>query len=348
LHTPAEMSAPGPLTNAGAAQGIWGPLNVESTILSSVLAKRPVRRKPRKTKQKRERQEIRELEKSRKRKSTESLEELASEVGSSDSRHGASSDKTLTAKRPKIPPHPVIGTAKLSSSFTDSWEVDSGFSSEASPPASGRSSPCIGMNPSMLVAMDCEMVGTGPNGQFSELARCSIVNYSGTVIYDKYIQPCRPVTDYRTRWSGIRKEDLKQALPYKQARKEILNILKGKVIIGHALHNDFRVLGISVPRNNTRDTLSFYRLRQLYGIPKQCVSLKKLAHKLLNRKIQVGRAGHCSVEDARAALDLYKLVEEEWERFHIQNSDCAPEPSASLEHYLQDEYWPETMTDCDQ
>ncbi|NXT16843.1 AEN nuclease, partial [Prunella fulvescens] len=33
--------------------------------------------------------------------------------------------------------------------------------------------------PSKLVAMDCEMVGTGPGGRTSALARCSIVSYHG-------------------------------------------------------------------------------------------------------------------------------------------------------------------------
>lgn len=60
--------------------------------------------------------------------------------------------------------------------------------------------------------------------------------------------------------------------------------------------------------------------------------------------VQVGRRGHCSVEDAQAALDLYKLVEGEWEQ-ELQNklrADDAPdEPSfAASNHYMQDEYWP--------
>ncbi|NXU21281.1 I20L2 protein, partial [Pardalotus punctatus] len=33
--------------------------------------------------------------------------------------------------------------------------------------------------PPKLVAMDCEMVGTGPGGRTSALARCSIVTYEG-------------------------------------------------------------------------------------------------------------------------------------------------------------------------
>ena len=107
----------------------------------------------------------------------------------------------------------------LVTALRDSWEMDSGFSSEASPPASGRSSPCL--CPTTVVALDCEMVGTGPGGRCSELARCSILDYHGNILYDKYVQPCQPVTDYRTRWSGIRRHHLFDAMPFNQAREEV-------------------------------------------------------------------------------------------------------------------------------
>lgn len=60
------------------------------------------------------------------------------------------------------------------------------------------------------VAMDCEMVGVGPSGQDSILARVSIVNLFGKCIYDKYVKATEPVTDYRTTISGIRPQDLKR------------------------------------------------------------------------------------------------------------------------------------------
>lgn len=117
------------------------------------------------------------------------------------------------------------GLSGLVSTPGDSWEVDSGFSSEASPSASGRSSPCASSGLSTVVALDCEMVGTGPGGRYSELARCSIVGYHGNILYDKYVQPCRPVTDYRTPWSGIQKHHLLDATPFAQAREEVRTTL---------------------------------------------------------------------------------------------------------------------------
>ena len=53
------------------------------------------------------------------------------------------------------------------------------------------------------------MVGVGPDGNDSALARISIVNQFGHCVYDKFVKPKEQVTDYRTWVSGVRPEDLK-------------------------------------------------------------------------------------------------------------------------------------------
>ena len=59
------------------------------------------------------------------------------------------------------------------------------------------------------------MVGVGPNGKESVLARVSIVNYHGAVQMDEYVRPKERVVDYRTEFSGIRPKDLANgASPY--------------------------------------------------------------------------------------------------------------------------------------
>ncbi|XP_074509028.1 interferon-stimulated 20 kDa exonuclease-like 2 [Sebastes fasciatus] len=169
--------------------------------------------------------------------------------------------------------------------------------------------------PTKYLAIDCEMVGTGPKGSISQLGRCSLVSYEGDVVYDKFINPSVPVTDYRTRWSGIRHCNLVNATPYSEARKEILRLLMGKVVVGHAVHNDFKVLGYSHPGVLTRDTSRIPLLNLKAGFAlNECASLKRLTKAIFNRDIQTGRKGHSSVEDARATMELYKVVEEEWER----------------------------------
>ncbi|XP_039502974.1 apoptosis-enhancing nuclease isoform X2 [Pimephales promelas] len=289
----------------------------------------------------------------KKRKSDELLENKMGSVDHGDVLESVSEQSNhVQFKRPRLTPHTLMSEAESALPFTDRWEVDSGFSSETSPPTSGRSSPCVGIDHSRLVALDCEMVGTGLGGRCSEVARCSIVNYYGSVIYDKYILPRHPVTDYRTRWSGIRKHHLAHAVPFEDAQNEIASILKEKIIVGHALFNDFLVLDISVPPRMIRDTSSCSLLRKLYNSAEKCkISLKKLAQTLLNRTIQTGRMGHCSVEDSRAAMDLYKLVGDEWEKSilsWVSNTDRNSNPNSSLKHYMEDQYWPESSMVEDQ
>lgn len=72
-----------------------------------------------------------------------------------------------------------------------------------------------------IVAMDCEMVGVGLSGKTSVLARCSIVDYDGNVLYDKHVRPVEKVTDFRTHVSGIRSRSLKKAIPFAQVRRRI-------------------------------------------------------------------------------------------------------------------------------
>uniref|UniRef100_A0A8C0CGF1 Apoptosis enhancing nuclease n=2 Tax=Balaenoptera musculus TaxID=9771 RepID=A0A8C0CGF1_BALMU len=201
--------------------------------------------------------------------------------------------------------------------------------------------------PSKCVAIDCEMVGTGPRGRVSELARCSVVSYHGEVLYDKYIQPEMPIVDYRTRWSGVTRQHMRKAIPFQVAQKEILKLLKGKVLVGHALHNDFQALKYIHPRGQTRDTTYVPSLLSQPSLHARTrVSLKDLALQLLHKKIQVGQHGHSSVEDAVTAMELYRLVEVQWEQQEASSlqphpEDREPDSSTDMEQYMEDQYWPE-------
>ncbi|KAM3924080.1 apoptosis-enhancing nuclease [Leptodactylus fuscus] len=232
-------------------------------------------------------------------------------------------------------------------------DYDSGLSMADSCPSSRASSPVSWQKPEKCVAIDCEMVGTGPGGKISELARCSVVNYEGDVLYDKYIKPELPVTDYRTPWSGITRNHLKKAIPFKVAQKEILNLLKGKRVIGHAIFHDFKVLKYFHPKEQTRDTSNIPLLNKIAGIPgRQSVSLKRLALHILKKQIQVGRKGHSSVEDAQTSMELYKLVEEKVEqhfqkKFHSSDCNNLVKNSATHNQYMDDQYWPSDLNeDC--
>ena len=59
-----------------------------------------------------------------------------------------------------------------------------------------------------MLGLDCEYVGTGPDGAGNMLARVSIVNSMGKCVYDKYVKPMEKITDFRTAVSGIRPGNL--------------------------------------------------------------------------------------------------------------------------------------------
>lgn len=109
------------------------------------------------------------------------------------------------------------------------------------------------------------MVGVGHNGEDSILARVSLVNQFGKCIYDKFVKPTERVTDYRTAVSGIRPADIKDGEAKRSGcrpaqmctffitvcvtagedvrtvQKEVADILKGRIVVGHAIHNDLKV-----------------------------------------------------------------------------------------------------------
>ena len=56
--------------------------------------------------------------------------------------------------------------------------------------------------------------------------RCSIVDYQGDVICDIYAKPKTTITDFRTRWSGLRKKDMVHAISFAAAQRKIKEILQ--------------------------------------------------------------------------------------------------------------------------
>jgi RNA exonuclease 4 len=52
------------------------------------------------------------------------------------------------------------------------------------------------------------MVGTLADGSEDVLARVSLVNFYGNVLLDEYVTPTARVTDWRTKYSGIRPSDV--------------------------------------------------------------------------------------------------------------------------------------------
>ncbi|CDS06300.1 hypothetical protein LRAMOSA08828 [Lichtheimia ramosa] len=160
------------------------------------------------------------------------------------------------------------------------------------------------------VAIDCEMVGVGEGGIASALARVSLVNYHGAVLLDTYVKPMERVTDYRTFVSGIEPKHLKDAITFQEAQKLVNDIIKDRILVGHAVHNDLEVLMLPHPKLMIRDTSRYKPFKEL--AKGRTPGLRMLVEKVLNIDIQKG--SHSSVEDARFTMMLYRKVKDEWEK----------------------------------
>lgn len=118
------------------------------------------------------------------------------------------------------------------------------------------------------------MVGVGREGLESSLARVSLVNFYGAIQLDVFVRQRERVVDYRTQYSGIRARDLVNgkfiphkfkgriqiviercvdthtlATPFAEAQQLVANLLKDRILVGHAVHNDLKVSNNLQPIN---------------------------------------------------------------------------------------------------
>jgi len=157
-----------------------------------------------------------------------------------------------------------------------------------------------------IVTIDCEMVQTTKDP--SALARLSAVGIKGEVLFDMYVKPPDPVTDYKTRFSGITAAHLRDeasVCTLADAQTKLLKHVGPRTILcGHSLENDLKALKIAHPF--VIDTALLFP--HLTGLPNKR-SLSKIALDLLDNAKQLldrDSSGHCSIRDARCTWELVK------------------------------------------
>lgn len=167
-----------------------------------------------------------------------------------------------------------------------------------------------------FVAIDCEMVGVGPGGLESALARVTLVDYHARCLLDTFVKVEEPIMDYRTYVSGISPRELQsaEAISFDECRDLVKSLIKHKILVGHGLKNDLNVLSIQHPWYNIRDT-SMYQPYMRMGSCGRWRSrrLKHLASMHLGITIQKNGIPHDSFDDAAAAMALYRNVQMEWD-----------------------------------
>ncbi|KAL7063459.1 hypothetical protein AAHC03_01848 [Spirometra sp. Aus1] len=189
--------------------------------------------------------------------------------------------------------------------------------------------------PTKRIAMDCEFVGVGFDGKDSALARVSIVNQFGHLLMDEYVRPKEKITDYRTAVSGITPSHMRPGGPAKDfdsVHQKVAELCKGRILVGHAVHHDLKVLMLSHPRRDIRDTAYYKPFKALFN--DRVPSLKALTERVLGVKVQ--HAEHDSVEDARATMRLYTSVKRIWEaQIKAINAGKSPKDVKKLAAHLR-------------
>ena len=68
-----------------------------------------------------------------------------------------------------------------------------------------------------------------------------MVNNAGAVLLDSHVAQRERVTDFRTRFSGVRPSDLVGAPPLEEVAGKVAAMVKGRIVVGHAITNDLTV-----------------------------------------------------------------------------------------------------------
>ncbi|WVQ80139.1 hypothetical protein IAT38_002241 [Cryptococcus sp. DSM 104549] len=192
------------------------------------------------------------------------------------------------------------------------------------------------------VAIDYEMV-RGFSGRL--VCKVAIVDHAGQVLLESFVHvPPEEVREYLTEASGIEASHLEGAPAFDEISPQINDILKDKIVVGHALWNDFaltttafRAIRYPISPLRTRDTALFHPLREMMGITKDSFqpSLSKMAMCVLGLEMRKGEGeAHDPVEDARAAMDISLTVRQEYEAAIAQGAAMASVPKAYRKWYL--------------
>ena len=165
------------------------------------------------------------------------------------------------------------------------------------------------------LALDCEMVGIGSDGKKSALARVSLVDWDGNVAIDTFVKVPIRVTDFRTHVSGVEPKHIKKdAMDVKKCRDAVTALIKDKIVVGHALTNDFKALMLAHPKAQIRDTAKYRPFQRFANAKWRARKLRDLVRENLKGKEGFQEGEHDSVADARATMELFQLVRNQWEK----------------------------------
>ncbi|CAO2174296.1 unnamed protein product [Urochloa humidicola] len=209
------------------------------------------------------------------------------------------------------------------------------------PPISARSSTMqagsSGGGGARALALGCKMVGAGSDGSLDVVARVCVVDEQERIVYESFVKPLIPVTHYRYETTGIRPEQLRNAVTVKAAAERVQELLlngeqpwkvrssgsRARLLVGHGLEHDLEALGMDYPAHLKRDTAAYPPLMKTSRLSN---SLRFLTLTYLGYGIQTGHQH--PYEDCVAAMRLYQRMKGQE---HPRRGGGGDEPAASAE-----------------
>ncbi len=160
----------------------------------------------------------------------------------------------------------------------------------------------------MFAIIDTETSG----GKYNEekIIEIGILVYDGNKIMETYqslINPKKKVDYFVQKLTGIKENELKRCKPFKDRAKEIKKLLKNKVIVGHNVEYDYRVLKNefkSIGENFKAETLCTIEMSKKIFPGLESYKLKKIC-KHFNIELN---NHHRAFDDAKATSELFKII----------------------------------------
>ncbi|CAO2204965.1 unnamed protein product [Urochloa humidicola] len=168
------------------------------------------------------------------------------------------------------------------------------------------------------LALGCKMVGAGSDGSLDVVARVCVVDEHERILLEEFVKPLIPVTYYRHETTGIRPEQLRNAMTVKAAAERVQELLlngeqpwkarsrggsRARLLVGHGLDHDLEALGMDYPAHLKRDTAAYPPLMKTSRLSN---SLRFLTQTYLGYGIQTGHQH--PYEDCVAAMRLYQRM----------------------------------------
>ena len=178
-----------------------------------------------------------------------------------------------------------------------------------------------------ILFIDCEFVMGHKELKGSKLkgvqllASIAIMNYHGQVILDTRVTPAKRIRSCVTRITGFRLSDLINQRKEEEIIREVQELVKGRILIGHDLTSDLSVLRINIETlAGIRDLSTSPTLRDLIPTANARLSLKLVSEQILARPIHkiANNDGkeilkpHSALEDVQTIRDVYLKIETIW------------------------------------